>query len=224
MPHPTTRPREKPLSRSQSLRVIKKKPLVREVRGEEGTGEVGCPGTSAWTSHGVPVLSPTGHLTLPEGPDKEKDCVLRHGQLGATKPAQSYTSCPAGRWGCLEGPSGCTSGLPAPAAQALPSWLLQLVEGQGQVLWAIHRDELQCTKADCTQGSIYCLSPPSTFSVMGPETSPGPCECNQSPPNCVLPSCPSKYLTAFAKACVCVLVCIVLVNEVRFVQVLIINM
>lgn len=30
MPHPTTRPREKPLSRSQSLRVIKKKPLVRE--------------------------------------------------------------------------------------------------------------------------------------------------------------------------------------------------
>lgn len=104
---------------------------------------------------------------------------------------------------------------------ALPSWLLQLVEGQGQVLWAIHRDELQCTKADCAQGSIYCLSPSSTFSVMGPETSPGPCECNQSPPNCVLPSCPSKYLTAFAKACVCVLECIVLVNEVRFAQVLI---
>lgn len=89
MPHPTNRLREKPLSRSQSLRVIKRKPLVREVSSEEGARAVGCPGTSAWISHGMRALSPTGHLTLAEGSDKEKDCVLRRGQLGSTEPAQS---------------------------------------------------------------------------------------------------------------------------------------
>lgn len=82
VPQPSARPREKPLSRSQSLRIVKRKPLVREVSGQKGVREVSCPGTSAQTSHGVSALSPTGHLTLPEGPDKEKDCAFRHGQLG----------------------------------------------------------------------------------------------------------------------------------------------
>lgn len=41
VPQPQTRPpREKPLSRSQSLRVSRKKPLVREVSGKEGTREM----------------------------------------------------------------------------------------------------------------------------------------------------------------------------------------
>lgn len=56
VPQGPPRPREKPLSRSQSLRMIKKKPLVREVSGEEG-GRGGLLGPSAWTSHGVPTLS-----------------------------------------------------------------------------------------------------------------------------------------------------------------------
>lgn len=82
--------------------------------------EGGCCGPSAWTSHGVPTLSlsPTGHLTLPEGPDKEEDNALRHGQLGSAQPAQLYLV-PWGLRGLWEGPSGCTLGLPAPAASAL---------------------------------------------------------------------------------------------------------
>ena len=41
VPQPPARPREKPLGRSQSLRVIKRKPLAREVGGEAGTREGG---------------------------------------------------------------------------------------------------------------------------------------------------------------------------------------
>lgn len=76
-------------------------------------------------------LSPTGHLALPEGPDKEEDSALRHGQLGSTQPAQLYLVS-WGLWGLWEGPSGWTSGLPAPAAQALPCWHLLLVKGHAQ--------------------------------------------------------------------------------------------
>lgn len=87
----------------------------------------GLPWHFSLASHGVPVLSPTGHLTLPEGPDKEKDCVLRHGQLGATEPAQSYTSCPAGRWGCWRGPlaahQACLHQLPRLCPPGSCSWL-----------------------------------------------------------------------------------------------------
>ncbi|XP_026947747.1 receptor expression-enhancing protein 4 isoform X1 [Sagmatias obliquidens] len=59
VPQPSARPREKPLGRTQSLRVVKRKPLVREVGG---------------------------HHALPEGSDEEKDHAFRHGQLGSTEP------------------------------------------------------------------------------------------------------------------------------------------
>lgn len=41
VPQPPARPRERPLSRSQSLRVVKRKPLVREVSGKGSMREVG---------------------------------------------------------------------------------------------------------------------------------------------------------------------------------------
>lgn len=89
VPQPPPRPRDKPLSRSQSLRTIKRKPLAREVSGKKTRGRWAAlalqPGP-----HGAPALSPTGHLALPEGADKEKDCALRHGQLGSAEPAQFY--------------------------------------------------------------------------------------------------------------------------------------
>lgn len=43
VPQPPARPREKPLGRSQSLRVVKRKPLAREVSSDAGTREGGCP-------------------------------------------------------------------------------------------------------------------------------------------------------------------------------------
>lgn len=43
VPQPPARPREKPLGRSQSLRVVKRKPLAREVSSEAGRREGGCP-------------------------------------------------------------------------------------------------------------------------------------------------------------------------------------
>lgn len=113
---PQPRPREKALSRSQSLRVIKRKPPVREVseaRGRRGPGLV-SPGSSRCA-----VLSPTGHFTLPEGPDEEEDRALRRGQLGPTQPAQSYlVSCGALRAvqkGALAAPAPPGSALLAPA-------------------------------------------------------------------------------------------------------------
>lgn len=58
---PQPRPREKALSRSQSLRVIKRKPPVREVsearERREGGGD---PGSSARAPHGVPCSLPQG--------------------------------------------------------------------------------------------------------------------------------------------------------------------
>lgn len=57
---PQPRPREKALSRSQSLRVIKRKPLVREVSGQGGAREAGCPGPPAQTPHGVLPSLPQG--------------------------------------------------------------------------------------------------------------------------------------------------------------------
>lgn len=61
-----------------------------EAAGPGGQWQGGCKGggyanTAAHPSHGIPSLSP-GHLTLPEGSNAEKDCALRHGQLG---PAES---------------------------------------------------------------------------------------------------------------------------------------
>lgn len=113
---PQPRPREKALSRSQSLRVIKRKPPVREVSEARGRRRPGLvsPGSSRCA-----VLSPTGHLTLPEGPDEEEDRALRRGQLGPTQPAQSYlVSCGALRAvqkGALAAPAPPGSALLAPA-------------------------------------------------------------------------------------------------------------
>uniref|UniRef100_A0A2K5X0Z8 Receptor expression-enhancing protein n=1 Tax=Macaca fascicularis TaxID=9541 RepID=A0A2K5X0Z8_MACFA len=91
VPRAPARPREKPLIRSQSLRVVKRKPPVREVR----------------------------HLALPEGSDEEKDCALRHGQLGS---AASGPFLPR----ALQGSRAIWSDLwqhiwPAPTAWAPPS-------------------------------------------------------------------------------------------------------
>ncbi|KAG8518185.1 Receptor expression-enhancing protein 4 [Galemys pyrenaicus] len=116
VPQPTARPREKPLSRSQSLRVVKRKPLTREVRDEGRRREAGCSDLSPRCSR-VSALSP-GHLALPEGSDKEEDRTLRHGQLGPAVPGP-VSPC-AGTGSSLEGTAGCTSGLFAPAAQVLP--------------------------------------------------------------------------------------------------------
>lgn len=61
----------------------------------------------------------------------------------------------------------------------------------------------------------------STFTVLGPERSPDPCECSQSPPCCVHSFLSYKVLDR-PRPCMCALVvCFVLVNEVKFVQVLI---
>lgn len=150
VPQPSARPREKPLSRSQSLRVVKRKPLVREVSGQKGMRQVSCPGTSAQTSHGVPALSPTGHLTLPEGPDKEKDCAFRHGQLGKGPcPVLPHALQGSGAvWrGLLAAHWACLHQLPRLCPLGSCCWLR-----------AMHRDDVQCTKAGCAQGSIYCLS------------------------------------------------------------------
>lgn len=79
---------------------------------------------------------------------------------------------------------------------------------------------------------FYLLpSSPPTFPGVGPEPSPGPWKTKpKGHPAAFLPSCPSKYLTAFSKACVCVggwgavtIVRFVLVNEAGFVEVLINN-
>ncbi|XP_042790564.1 receptor expression-enhancing protein 4 isoform X3 [Panthera tigris] len=72
---------------------------------------------------------PIGHLALTEGSDKEKDHFLRHEQLGSSEPGSVL---PLALWSTrcyLEGTSGCMSDLPAPAAQALPPWLLLLAKG-----------------------------------------------------------------------------------------------
>lgn len=62
VPQPSVRPREKPLGRTQSLRVVKRKPPVREVGGEEGTRGASCPGgrLSPDLSRGACSLSPQG--------------------------------------------------------------------------------------------------------------------------------------------------------------------
>uniref|UniRef100_A0A7N5P3C0 Receptor expression-enhancing protein n=1 Tax=Ailuropoda melanoleuca TaxID=9646 RepID=A0A7N5P3C0_AILME len=60
VPQPPARPREKPLGRSQSLRVVKRKPPVREVSGKEGVREVGCPGTGARPPQVLSALSLQG--------------------------------------------------------------------------------------------------------------------------------------------------------------------
>lgn len=52
-PQPPVRPREKPLSRSQSLRVVKRKPLTREVSVLEGRCEGGGWSCRAHTIHGI---------------------------------------------------------------------------------------------------------------------------------------------------------------------------
>lgn len=76
-PQPPVRPREKPLSRSQSLRVVKRKPLVREVSVSlEGLWEGGGQSFYAHIAHGTLAFSPQGHLTLLEGPNPEKDHSL----------------------------------------------------------------------------------------------------------------------------------------------------
>ena len=70
-----------------------------------------------------------GHFTLTEDSEKEKDHFLRHEQRGSSEPGSVL---PLALWstgGCLEGTSGCMSDLPAPAAQALPPWLLLLAKG-----------------------------------------------------------------------------------------------
>ena len=127
VPQPPARPREKPLGRSQSLRVIKRKPLAREVGGEAGTREGGCPYCrAAPTIHNVPAFSPpTGHLTLPEGSDKEKDRTLRHGQLGSAEPGRVLP--PA-----LRGAGALPRDLWLYQQPSWPSWLLLTVRGRVQ--------------------------------------------------------------------------------------------
>lgn len=80
-PQPPVRPREKPLGRSQSLRVVKRKPLTREVSVFEGQCEGGGWSCHAHTTQGILAFSSQGHLTFPEGPNPEKGHALRHGQL-----------------------------------------------------------------------------------------------------------------------------------------------
>lgn len=83
------------------------------------------------------------------------------------------------------------------------------------------------TKAGQAQGPIYCLPQPFTFPDMGPEPHQSLQTKPKVQPAVFIPSCPSKYLTAFSKAwCVCVCVCdlavcFMLVSEVRLVNIFI---
>jgi hypothetical protein len=61
-PQPPARPREKPLSRSQSLRVVKRKPPVREVSGKDSVREAGCAHAPECTTHADPTSLPRAPL------------------------------------------------------------------------------------------------------------------------------------------------------------------
>lgn len=81
---PPARPRERPLSRSQSLRLVKRKPLTREVSGgeaREGSAQHLSPHNSC-----LPTFSHLGHFSFPQGSNKKKAGALRFGQLGSVKP------------------------------------------------------------------------------------------------------------------------------------------
>lgn len=107
-PKPPVRPREKPLSRSQSLRVVRRKPLVREVSALEGQCDRWQLSYHAHATHCMLAFSPQGNLALHEGQNPEKDDALGHGQLDSAE--SGHLTSPASR-----GPFAAT-----PAAWAPP--------------------------------------------------------------------------------------------------------
>lgn len=131
------------------------------VRQARGRGAV-LAAAAAPTFHDVPAFSPpTGHLTLPEGSDKEKDRALRHGQLGSAEPGRVLPpalrgagALPRDFWLC-----------PQPS---WPSWLLLTVRPRAG-------PRPRCTKAGWAYGSIYCLPRPLPSQVwdQSPSQAPG---------------------------------------------------
>lgn len=117
------------------------------------------------------------------------------------------------------------SDLPTPAAQALSSWLPLSVKGQvlpGPCTGLY----LERTKAGWAQGSIYCLSHPSALpGVWDQSPSQNSASETKSPPSCVHSFLSFRVLDSLLQGlcvCVCVVVvCFVLVNEVRFMHVLV---
>ncbi|KAL0612681.1 Receptor expression-enhancing protein 4 [Plecturocebus cupreus] len=173
VPRMPARPREKPLSRSQSLRVIKRKPPVREVSAggrRRGRGLCWC---SPHPHAGLPLFP--GHLALPKGSDEEKDCALRHGQLGSAASGPFLPRALQGSgvilrdlWLCIW--PACTS------CWAPASLLLLMVKGREQML---PRPQAGCTvmyQSRLGQHSIYCLPLPPPSLVVGPEPSQNPCK------------------------------------------------
>ena len=116
---------------------------------------------AAPTFHDVPAFSPpTGHLALPEGSDKEKDCALRHGQLGSAEPSRVLPPALRGAGALLRDFWLC----PQPS---WPSWLLLTVLATCRAAPTMYQSRL---------GLRFYLLPssPPAFPGVGPEPFPGP--------------------------------------------------
>lgn len=119
-----------------------------------------------------------------------------------------------GTGGCSQGNFGSTSGLPAPNAQAL-----LLAESQGQVLPGLHAEiPPNVAKQAGPRGLFIAFHTPLPFQVWDQSLPQTPANETKSPPSCVHAFLSFKVLSLL-QGLVCVMVvCFVLVNEVRFVQ------
>lgn len=148
-----------------------------------GGGEAALAARFSWTfnlSRGA-ALSPPGHLALPEGSDEEKDCALRHGQLGSVEPGPVLPHALQGIGDCLKGTSGCTHVWPACTSCPGAAFLAVGHRPRAGAASAMHRAALMMYQSRLGPRFYLLPSSPLYLARCGTRALPGPWKMKPKP-------------------------------------------
>lgn len=149
------------------------------------------------TTYDILTFFPQGHLTLPEGPNPEKDHALRHGQLESAESGH-LTS------GAIKGTFCCYTSYLGP----VPSGFCSCLRGTGG--GTLHGDAPTLYQSRPGQGPNLLPSSAFYFSRNGTRAPLVPIDEIRSSTSCVHSSLSFKVLDSLFQGPVCVCVCICL--------------